>query len=185
MISKEQIEQYKEEGYTIVEDVFDKDELNPILNEFDEIVDDFAEKAFQAGKIQNKHDDKDVFKRLASLEKDFKGSSVLIHHRGELKPALANLWGSKKLLDMVENWVGKDISGHPVWNIRSKTPQTARMTVPWHQDSAYLKEGAEKTTQPAAWIPFLDVNKNNGCMQVVPGGHRPERDLNHKIEKKD
>ena len=52
--------------------------------------------------------------------------------------------GSKKLLDMVENWVGKDISGHPVWNIRSKTPQTARMTVPWHQDSAYLKDGAEK-----------------------------------------
>ena len=51
MISKEQIEQYNEEGYTIVEDVFDKDELNPILNEFDEIVDDFAEKAFQAGKI--------------------------------------------------------------------------------------------------------------------------------------
>jgi hypothetical protein len=45
---------------------------------------------------------------------------------------------------MVENWVGKDISGHPVWNIRSKTPQTARMTVPWHQDSAYLKDGAEK-----------------------------------------
>ena len=59
MISKEQIEQYNEEGYTIVEDVFDKDELNPILNEFDEIVDDFADKAFQAGKIQNKHDDKD------------------------------------------------------------------------------------------------------------------------------
>ena len=103
----------------------------------------------------------------------------------ELKPELANLWGSKKLLDMVENWVGKDISGHPVWNIRSKTPQTARMTVPWHQDSAYLKDGAEKTTQPAAWIPFLDVNKNNGCMQVVPGGHRPERVLNHKLEKKD
>jgi uncharacterized protein (UPF0248 family) len=98
---------------------------------------------------------------------------------------LANLWGSKKLLDMVENWVGKDISGHPVWNIRSKTPQTARMTVPWHQDSAYLKEGAEKTTQPAAWIPFLDVNKNNGCMQVVRGGHKPERVLNHKLEKKD
>ena len=42
MISKEQIEQYKEEGYTIVEDVFDKDELNPILNEFDEIVDDLS-----------------------------------------------------------------------------------------------------------------------------------------------
>ena len=184
IISKQQIEQYNEEGYTIVEDVFSADELKPILNEFEEIVNNFAEEAFAAGKISNKHEDKNVFKKLANLEKDFPGSSVLIHHKGELKPELAKLWGSKKLLDMVENWVGKDISGHPVWNIRSKTPQTVRMTVPWHQDSAYLKEGAEKTNQPAAWIPFLDVNKNNGCMQVIPGGHDPSRVLDHKLEKK-
>ena len=59
MISKSQIEQYNEEGYTIVEDVFNMDELNPILNEFEEIVEDFANKAFQAGKITNKHEDKD------------------------------------------------------------------------------------------------------------------------------
>jgi ectoine hydroxylase-related dioxygenase (phytanoyl-CoA dioxygenase family) len=184
IISKQQIEQYNEEGYTIVEDVFSTDELKPILNEFEEIVNNFAEEAYVAGKISNKHEDTNVFKKLANLEKDFPGSSVLIHHKGELKPELAKLWGSKKLLDIVENWVGKDISGHPVWNIRSKTPQTVRMTVPWHQDSAYLKEGAEKTNQPAAWIPFLDVNKNNGCMQVIPGGHDPSRVLDHKLEKK-
>ena len=47
MISKTQIEQYNEEGYTIVEDVFSMDELNPILNEFEEIVEDFADKAFK------------------------------------------------------------------------------------------------------------------------------------------
>ena len=117
MISQSQIEQYNDEGYTIVENVFSADELNPILDEFEDIVDDYANKAFEAGKISNKHSDKDVFKRLAALEYDFKGSSVLIHHRGELKPALANLWGSKKLLDMVENWVGKDISGHPEYNL--------------------------------------------------------------------
>ena len=183
-ISKDQIEQYNTEGYTIVENVFSPEELKPILNEFEEIVNGFADEAFAAGKITNKHEDKDVFKKLAYLEKDFPGSSVLIHHKGELKPELAKLWGSKKLLDIVENWVGKDISGHPVWNIRSKTPQTVRMTVPWHQDSAYLKEGAEKTMQPAAWIPFLDVDKNNGCMQVIPGGHDPSRVLDHKLEKK-
>ena len=140
MISTAQIDQYNKEGFTIVENVFTQDELQPVLDEFEQIVDTFAESAFSASKISNKHSDKNVFKRLAALENDFKGSSVLIHHKGELKPALANLWGSNKLLDMVEHWVGKDISGHPVWNIRSKTPQTVRMTVPWHQDSAYLKE---------------------------------------------
>ena len=184
LIGKNQIEQYNDEGYTIVEDVFSLNELQPILNEFEDIVDTFASRAYDAGKIRNKHSDKDVFKRLAALENDFKGSSVLIHHKGELKPALANLWGSQKLLDIVENWIGKDIAGHPVWNIRSKTPKTVRMTVPWHQDSAYLEEGAEKTTQPAAWIPFLDVNENNGCMQVVKGGHNPQSTLEHKLEKK-
>ena len=124
MINEAQVKQYNEEGYTIVENVFSKDELQPILDEFESIVNEFAESAFKAGKITNKHSDKDVYKKLAALEKDFKGSSVLIHHKGQLRPALAKLWGSKKLLDIVENWVGKDISGHPVWNIRSKTPQT-------------------------------------------------------------
>jgi len=184
MINNEQIEQYNEEGYTIVENVFSQTELQPVLDEFEEIVDIFAERAFSAGKISNKHSDKDVFKRLAALEKDFKGSSVLIHHKGILKPALANLWGSDKLLDMVEKWVGKDIAGHPVWNIRSKTPQTVRMTVPWHQDTAYLKEGTDETAQPAAWIPFLDVDKNNGCMQVVKAGHKIGKVFDHKLEKK-
>ena len=42
MISDAQIKQYNEEGYTIVENVFSMDDLNPILNEFEEIVDDFA-----------------------------------------------------------------------------------------------------------------------------------------------
>ena len=116
------VDQYNDEA-TIVENLFSMEELQPVLNEFDDIVDEYAEKAFSAGKITNKHSDKDVFKRLAALEKDFKGSSVLIHTKGQLRPELAKLWASPKLLDIVENWVGKDISGHPVWNIRSNLKQ--------------------------------------------------------------
>ena len=82
---------------------------------------------------------------------------------------------------MVEKWVGKDIAGHPVWNIRSKTPQTVRMTVPWHQDTAYLNEGAEKTLQIAAWIPLVDVNENNGTLQLV--SKYKDKVLNHNLEK--
>ena len=66
MITKDNIDQYNEEGYTIVEDVFSNDELNPVLKEFDEIVDIFANEAFDAGKISNKHEDKNVFKRIST-----------------------------------------------------------------------------------------------------------------------
>ena len=183
LITSDQIKQYNQDGYVIVENVFSEQELKPVLKEFEDIVDEFVEKAFAAKKISNKHSEKNVFRRLAFVEKDFPGSSVLIHHKGSLRPELANLWGSHKLLDIIEHWVGRDICGHPDWNIRSKTPQTTRMTLPWHQDSGYFKEGAEKTIKPAAWIPFLDVNKNNGCLQVVRGGHRSGQVLDHKLEK--
>ena len=26
-----------------------------------------------------------------------------------------------------------DVAGHPVWNLRAKTPQQEQATVPWHQ----------------------------------------------------
>ena len=62
MISSTQIDQYNKEGYTIVENVFSQSELQPVLDEFEEIVDTFAERAFAVGKIPDKHSDKDVFK---------------------------------------------------------------------------------------------------------------------------
>ena len=33
-------------------------------------------------------------------------------------------------------------------------------------DSAYLSSAACEVLQPTAWIPLIDANKINGCMQV-------------------
>ena len=34
-------------------------------------------------------------------------------------------------------------------------------------DSAYLSSAACEVLQPTAWIPLIDANKINGCMQVI------------------
>src|SRR5262249_12198560 len=39
-----------------------------------------------------------------------------------------------------------------------------------------------KTLQPTAWIPFLDANSINGCIQVVRGGHRKGKVMRHHLE---
>ena len=57
-------------------------------------------------------------------------------------------------------------SGHPVWNLRTKTPKLEQAVVPWHQDNAYLDPSCLGTLQLTAWIPLIDANANNGCMQV-------------------
>ena len=90
----------------------------------------------------------------------------------DLDEATRNLWSHPRLLSLVSSIIGPEIGGNPVWNLRSKTPETALTTVPWHQDIAYLCPGAEATTQPTAWIPLLDVNEQNGTLKLIRGGHR-------------
>ena len=181
-LSRAQVEQYFEDGFLIVEDLLTEADLRPVMAEIDGIVDDVANRLRDAGKIKDTHAELDLFHRLAALEREWKGAAVLIHINGWLGPQLARLWSSPKLLDIVEQFIGRDIGGHPVWNIRSKTPTTRLMTVPWHQDTAYLASGVERTLQPTAWIPFLDANPTNGAIQVVRGGHKPGRVMRHRLE---
>ena len=47
--------------------------------------------------------------------------------------AFRDLWSNPRLLNVVEQLIGPDIMGHPVWNLRTKTPQNEATTVPWHQ----------------------------------------------------
>ncbi len=82
----------------------------------------------------------------------------------------------------VESFLGPEVAGHPVWNLRSKTPNNPLVTVPWHQDTAYLAEGAEGTLQPTAWIPLVEANQLNGTLQVVRCGHRSGRVFRHRLE---
>ena len=47
--------------------------------------------------------------------------------------AYKHAWANERLLNVVEQLIGPDIAGNPVWNLRTKTPQNEATTVPWHQ----------------------------------------------------
>ena len=179
----EQVQQYFDDGFLIVEDVFTDDELQPVLDDFAGMVGGWADKLHAAGLIADKHEGEDVYTRLASLEKEWPNAAALVHWREGMRPSLSKIWASDNLLDMVEQFIGPDISGHPVSVIRTKTPNTALMTVPWHQDSAYFLEGGEDAFQPTAWIPFVDVTAENGPLQVIRGTHKLGRVIPHYFEK--
>lgn len=181
-LSQQQLEQYREDGFLIVRDFFTPEELQPVKDEVDGLVDDLANRLHRAGRIKNRHEDAGFTTRLARLEAEYPGAAVLIHIGGILGPALASLWSSPRLLDVVAQMIGPEIAGHPVWNLRSKTPKNPLVTVPWHQDTAYLAAGCEATFQPTAWIPLVDANQTNGTLQVVRGGHKSGSVLPHHLE---
>ncbi|KAK3715067.1 hypothetical protein QZH41_012139, partial [Actinostola sp. cb2023] len=109
------------QGYVVVQSFFTKEELQPVIESINEIVDDVAEKLYKAGKISNKHVGATFYNRLTLLEKEFPGAAVLVHKKGILPKAFQDFWSNERLLNVVEQMIGTEICGHPVWNLRSKS----------------------------------------------------------------
>ena len=181
-LTDDQLRHYQDHGFVIAEGLLTPDDLRPAIEEIESHVGALADALHDAGRIPETYAELGFFERLAAVERAYGTAAVMFHMSGLLGRGIASLWGSPKLLAIVEQLIGPDIAGHPVCNVRSKTPQTELMTVPWHQDTAYLLAGAEGTHQPAAWIPFLDVTVETGCMQVKRGAHQAGV-FGHKIER--
>ena len=182
-LSREQIDRYFEDGFLVVEDLLSKSDVQAVIDDINAIVDELARRLHAAGRIREPYLDHGFDTRLAALEAECPGAAIWVTHRGDLRPGLRRIWSSPKILDIVEDLIGPDIAGHPIWNIRSKTPRTTLMTVPWHQDTAYLKPGAERTEQPVAWVPLTDVTERNGALQMVRGGHKPGAVIRHRLHR--
>jgi ectoine hydroxylase-related dioxygenase (phytanoyl-CoA dioxygenase family) len=74
------------------------------------------------------------------------------------------------LLDLVECIVGPNIvlwSSHFI----CKDPLIGRAT-PWHEDSSYWMGRLSRYDKiVTVWLALDDVDRQNGCMQVIPGSH--------------
>lgn len=147
-LSQDQLHRYHEDGFVIVRDFFRLGQLQPVIEWINGVVDELAEKLYTAGKIRDKHAHESFYTRLTKLEEEFPGAAVLVHIHGILGQPLADLWASQGLLDMIEQILGPEIAGHPVWNLRAKTPFNPLATVPWHQDTAYLCPARSKRSNP-------------------------------------
>jgi len=156
----------------VIKQLFHPDEYKGVIESINGLVDIVADGLYKGGKIKDLAKNAGFYERLAIIEKQYPGSSVLLHKQGILPPAISDLCTEKRLLDIADQLLGGELAGHPVWNLRTKTPHNEQATVPWHQDTAYLAPEAWKVLQVTAWIPLIDANLVNGCMQVLRGGHK-------------
>ncbi len=182
-LSDDQLCQYHEDGFLIVRDFFSGERLRPVIEWINGLVDELAERLYAAGKIRDKHAEEGFSTRLTKLEQEFPGAAVLIHIDGILGQPLADLWGSKELLDVVEQILGPEIAGHPGMEPAHENAAESpghRSLAPGH---GLPGAGAEHTLQPTAWIPLIDADAVNGTLQVLRGGHRSGKVFRHRPER--
>lgn len=183
-LSPQQLQQYFTEGWVIVDGILPTNILEGAIDSVKHLVDDIADRLFSKGKIVDRCKDASFQQRLIQLEEQFKHANVLLHKNGVLPLGIQQVWAHSSLMAVANQILGSDndIMGHPVWNLRCKTPENLSLgqaTVPWHQDNAYLDEECWDKLQVTAWVPLVDTNTHNGCMQVVRGAHASGITANH------
>lgn len=85
------------------------------------------------------------------------------------------------IVDMIEQILGPDII---LWGsgVFYKRPQTGTAT-PWHCDAVHSPIKPNVTT--SVWISVWESTLQNGCVEYIPGSHKPRRIGKHIVEQRE
>ncbi|HVC34924.1 MAG TPA: phytanoyl-CoA dioxygenase family protein [Chloroflexota bacterium] len=191
-----QVELFEAQGYLVVEDLIDvAGYLDPMVEEYEELLDRLAQRLFAEGKLSSPHADLPFGKRLTQLYAEtgqvhaqyfdfslpFK--NVQPDTRCHFGPAVFDILRNPALLDVAESLIGPEVYSNPVQHVRLKPPErltprdpkTGRVMLgatQWHQDASVVVEDADETEMLTVWIPIFDATEENGCLCVVPRNHQ-------------
>ncbi len=162
MLTQQQIDQYRDEGYVLVSGLFDEDELDRLEEAFDGIIDRrVAARAPVEGKWggekwQQRYGAADtVFIHTHDLQAySAEWTRWLVHDR--MTEALSDAMGSA------------NIQLHHT-KLFQKPPEKGT-GFPMHQDYPYFPH--TRHTMMAAVIHLTDADEEMGCIRVYPGSHK-------------
>jgi len=189
-LSPEQLRHFDEEGYVIAQQALRDSDLGPVIDEIGAFVDRRADELYSEGLISNLHKHGSFKRRLALITREntaiYDGMDIM-HFRGE---AMFRFLGNDKLMDVVENLVGPEITCSPIQHLRAKLPNNLiqfkrgdrdqlasrvnENVAPWHQDIQVHLEEADPSFILTVWIPLCDTDERNGCLQIVPRIHKEQ-----------
>ncbi|MCB9149208.1 MAG: phytanoyl-CoA dioxygenase family protein [Caldilineaceae bacterium] len=194
-LTQAQIDQFRDEGYLLVEGLLDPvADLDPIIEEYKSVLERLAHDLYAAGTISSTYDDLPFGERVIQIYQE----SGKVHAQyfdfslpqGNVKvdtpmwvgPAVFRALRNERLLDAVESLIGPEIYSNPVQHVRIKppehlTPKSENGMVqlgatPWHQDNGVILPAADESEILTAWFSLLDAPVESGCLQVIPRSHR-------------
>jgi phytanoyl-CoA hydroxylase len=150
MLTEQQARFYADNGYLVVDGLFDRAEIGRALAAIDELLSpDNPDKPYE---FEPK--DGETVRRIWSPTQ----------RHGEFW----SMATAPKLLDCIEALIGKNILFH-YSKLNMKGPKVGSV-VEWHQDFSYYPH--TNADLLSALVFLDDANKANGCLRVVPGSHR-------------
>ena len=172
-LSQTQLAVFKEEGYLLLEELLPEAAYHPLVEELNAVIDQKARQARDAGQLEDIFAEAPFERRLAQLctalgtGKQLIGEVLGKQHKSA---GLFHLLTHPSILDVVESVIGPEILVHPQFNLRAKMPGESEVI--WHQDIAFLDREVEDTFMVNFWVPLVNTDVENGCLEIVVGSHR-------------
>ena len=182
-LSSEQLAFFHAEGYVHVPNALAPEDLDPVQEELEEIVDQAAQRLLAAGKIERDYAELPFAKRLIPLAKADASATAGINFPANLGPNIFAFLHNPRLLNLIESLIGPEIYANSCQHIRAKVPASdeyagnfsqnewARSTA-WHQDLGVLLPEADDTLVVTTWIPLVDADEENGTLMIYPRCHQ-------------
>lgn len=176
-LTTDQVDAFHRDGYLAVPGVFLSEDMDPLVHDFNTLIDEVAMKLHAEGKITDLHAAEPFERRIACLTGEA-GESLQsrVSFPVNLRPAMFGFLHTARLLDVIESLVGPEIYCNPTHHVRPKLPESVGVEdwsqkAPFHQDAAVLMPEADDTLVVTSWIPLVDATVENGTLRVFPGLH--------------
>ena len=157
MLSQKQVESYREDGYITVRAVFPSEQIAALR----QVADEFVEQSRAASEHTADFDLEPGHSAAAPRLRRLK-------HPEALHPAFDEVFRDERVVEMVAQLVGPAVR-HFGGKLNMKSAAFGS-AVEWHQDHAFAPRSNDDVL--AVGIPLDDMDRENGCLLVVPGSHR-------------
>lgn len=188
------VDRFNDNGYLIVENLIPGSIIDPILKEYEGVLDDLANSLYSSGEIRSPHGDLSFADRLTRIyEETGRGHNQNFDFSLPLGaidrdtpfwagPAVFKALIHEPLLDVIEELIGPEIFSNPIQHVRIKPPekylprnewdQPIIGPTIWHQDLGVANESADDSDVITAWFGLTDAPVEMGPLRVIPGSHR-------------
>ncbi len=154
VLTPEHAEQFDRDGFVVLEDVFDANEVAAVT-----ACTDAADERTEA-MLRTRADG-----RISIAES---GSISFTAHLVAEFPAVREFAAHPTLAGICADALGPDVNLYWDQAVYKKPEKPRRF--PWHQDNGYTF--VEPQQYVTCWVALTDATVDNGCPQVVPGLHR-------------